>query len=779
MRGITAFISAILLISAPGFAAEKNEVFEKVKDSVVTIKTFDDRNALEGEGSGIVIARGQVVTNCHVVEDAGQIRVRSDAREFEATVVSGNVKRDLCRLNVKDLTAPSVVLRSSADLKPGEPVYAVGNPLGFGLAVSTGLVSAVKRDGDTVSIYTSAPTSPGSSGGGLFDGEGKLIGITTSGYTGAQNFNVALPAEWITDLSKNSPPWNKPPKVDPDPDWVGRAEALREVSDWVKLENHARKWQKEWPTSSAADTYLGQALTNQKKNREAREELLSALKKDPLNATALAYLSAVRRSLGDKKGAWEDIERARALQPSSGYFYQVAASYYYQDGDVEGAVKALKTGLRMEPWVWQSWEFLGEILHNRHLYQEAESAYRTVLRLRPGDPTATENLVKILLATDKLFQAGKLLEKDTSLDVMKRADLWLQLGISEENKNHFPEAEKAFGKAGELNPVLPQAWFGLGNSYRRSGRNQEAETAFRKAVKLEPGLSGAWLALGLLLEGVGRKAEAEEAYLKATSADPNLASAWMALGYMYFNERKYDSVVKPLTKGTALDPADAQAWAFLGVSLVRLGQADKAREALLKAEKLDAKNPHALEGLSMCYGLLQDNEQSLKYSERSLAVAPASPSSWSNKGYALLKLRRYPEAVQALETAVRLQPDFAAAWINLGEALMRQKQMGRAISALEEAVKLKPTATDARLFLAECYGATGQFERAESNLDVVVETAPKMPSAWFMRTVLFMEQKKRLDALASYAHLKSLNPQMAKLLRDKYRMKGIGYELPE
>jgi hypothetical protein len=48
-----------------------------------------------------------------------------------------------------------------------------------------------------------------------------------------------------------------------------------------------------------------------------------------------------------------------------------------------------------------------------------------------------------------------------------------------------------------------------------------------------------------------------------------------------------------------------------------------------------------------------------------------------------------------------------------------------------------------------------------------------------MRTVLFMEQKKRLDALASYAHLKSLNPQMAKLLRDKYRMKGIGYELPE
>lgn len=778
MKILALFI--VLCCATPAFSGEAEKVFEQVRASVVTITSLDEQNQVDGEGSGVVTGSGQVVTNCHVVQDAVFIRVRAGGKEFPATVVSGNLQRDLCRLEVKELAVPAVNFRVSTDVNAGESVHAVGNPLGFGLAVGSGLVSAIKRTGNDVQIYTSAPTSPGSSGGGLFDSQGRLIGITTARYLGAQNFNMALPTEWVTELLKNGAPWSTQLKVKPDPDWFGRAESLRETGKWAKLEEWARSWREFWPSSVMAETFLGLALSNQNKNQDARTVLTAALKKDPHYAMAYGYRAGVRRIQGDREGASEDIRRAQTLQPSSGYFFRVSATWFKEDGDSEGALAAIEAAIRREPWDWQAWEFLGKLRHGQQQYQEAEKAYRTVLRLKPDDSTAAINLASILAFLGKSDDARQTLAKGTPTDTTHAAGTWASIGAAEGKKQHYEESEKAYRKAIELNPDLAEAWMGLGTTLRYIGRAKDAEDALRKALNLKPVLGGAWYNLGAILAERGDKEGAKDAYEKATGADPSFVPAWIFLGALHFEQRNMAAAVTAYTEATKLDPANGETWAYLGVALVRSGQGEKGIEALNKAESLNPKNEVALQGLALYYGGLHgDQERALGYLERGLAINSAAPAFWSSKGYALLKLKRYPEAVQALETAIRLQPDFANAWINLGEAQLRQNQVGKAIGTLEKALQLSPTAVDARFYVAQCYAGTRQFEKAQSHMDLLIQQSPKVPAAWSMQAAIFLEQNKRLEALSAYTNLKSLSPEMAKDLRQRYRYRGLQYELPE
>ncbi len=777
MKALTLLI--ILCCAAPVSAGESEKLFEQVRDSVVTIATLDEQSRVDGEGSGVVIDTGQVVTNCHVVQDAVALRVRSGDKEFAATVISGDLKRDLCRLQVKDLTAPAVKIRVSTDVKPGEPVHIVGNPLGFGLAVGSGLVSAIKRTGEDIRIFTSAPTSPGSSGGGLFDGQGRLIGITTAQYMGAQNFNMALPAEWIAELIKNGVPWKTPTKVEPDLDWIGRAEKLREAGEWANLEEWARRWREFWPSSAMADELLGLALLKQDRNQDAMIALSAAMQKDPQIANVYGYRAVILRILGDKKGAFEDIRQAQKLRPSSGYFYRILAAWLREDKDIVGAVAAIEAAVRREPWDWQAWEILGELNHDMQRYQDAEKAYRTVLRLKPDDPSAATNLASILAFLGKSDAARRTLSKGTPTNTTHAAGTWMSIGATEGKNQRYLEAEKAYRKSLELNPDLPEAWLGVGTTLRATGRAKEAEEALRKAVKLKPSLAGAWFNLGAILDEQGDKTGAREAFEKATATDPSLAIAWYSLGLLHKQQRSMAAAATVFAEAARLDPANAEAWACLGEALVRTGEGEKGIEALRKAESLNPKGEITLQGLGIYYGLRGEHERALEYVERGLAINPASPESWSSKGYALLKLKRYPEAVKAFEVAIRLQPDLVNPWINLGEAFLSQNQVGKAIGALEKAVELSPTAVDARLYVIQCYAMTRQLDKAQSHLDLLIKQSPNVPAAWSMQTAIFLEQNKKLEALSAYGSLKSLSPVMAKDLRQRYRSRGTQYELPE
>jgi len=177
------------------------ELFERSKGSVVFITTTQrvldlrSRNVMQiprGAGSGFVWdTEGHVITNNHVVTGAGGAKVRlNDGRDYDAKVVGASPAHDIAvlRITVPDRRPAALPIGTSADLRVGQKVFAIGNPFGLDWSLTTGVISALDRslpaeDGRTIIehlIQTDAAINPGNSGGPLLDSSGRLIGINTA-----------------------------------------------------------------------------------------------------------------------------------------------------------------------------------------------------------------------------------------------------------------------------------------------------------------------------------------------------------------------------------------------------------------------------------------------------------------------------------------------------------------------------------------------------------------------------------------------------------------------
>ena len=183
----------------PNETGVAERVFENTWRSVVVI------SAGERQGSGVIVRPNVVATNCHVV-DGGRIAVykTGDRRAltdsaYSATITKRDTARDFCMLNVNGLWGVPANIRAYDTLKVGEDVYALGAPKGLDLSLSTGVISQLRQDGNERFVQTDAAISPGSSGGGLFDSDGNLVGITTEKLVDeeVEGIGFAIPADLV------------------------------------------------------------------------------------------------------------------------------------------------------------------------------------------------------------------------------------------------------------------------------------------------------------------------------------------------------------------------------------------------------------------------------------------------------------------------------------------------------------------------------------------------------------------------------------------------------
>ncbi|MCL1980717.1 MAG: trypsin-like peptidase domain-containing protein [Proteobacteria bacterium] len=197
---------------------EKNtiEIFRNAAPSVVYITSIAVRRNLfnlnvyempQGTGSGFIWDnQGRIVTNYHVISDAGRLEVTlADHSTWKAVLVGAAPDRDLA---VVQISAPTDKLRpiaigESKNLLVGQKVFAIGNPFGLDQTLTTGIVSALGREitaatGRTIHdvIQTDAAINPGNSGGPLLDSAGRLIGVNTAIYSpsgGSSGIGFAVP----------------------------------------------------------------------------------------------------------------------------------------------------------------------------------------------------------------------------------------------------------------------------------------------------------------------------------------------------------------------------------------------------------------------------------------------------------------------------------------------------------------------------------------------------------------------------------------------------------
>jgi serine protease Do len=192
----------------PALAAVASErlapelLFQRNSQSVVVVIGLNGASNEILQGSGVVVGDERVITNCHVAKSAASTVIKLAGKRYPATLLrfDDNPQHDLCLLAVENLHAPAMPLAAVESIKVGHKAYALGAPHGLDLTLSEGIVSSLRKQDDSHYIQTTASISPGSSGGGLFNDSGALIGITTFQAEEGQNLNFAVPVDWVKQL---------------------------------------------------------------------------------------------------------------------------------------------------------------------------------------------------------------------------------------------------------------------------------------------------------------------------------------------------------------------------------------------------------------------------------------------------------------------------------------------------------------------------------------------------------------------------------------------------
>ena len=169
--------------------------------SIVMIEVHDQRGKPMGTGSGVMIGKdGFILTNHHVTRGgySFSVRIEEDSAVYRTNeIIKYNSVFDLSVIRIGKVLSPLPVYRGTKKLVRGQKVVAIGSPLGLFNSVSDGIISGF-REIDTVDmIQFTAPISHGSSGGAVLNMQGEIIGISTAGFDGGQNINLAVGYETI------------------------------------------------------------------------------------------------------------------------------------------------------------------------------------------------------------------------------------------------------------------------------------------------------------------------------------------------------------------------------------------------------------------------------------------------------------------------------------------------------------------------------------------------------------------------------------------------------
>lgn len=187
---------------------------EKAKNAVVKIDKFTSvggRERLTGTGSGFVFSSdGLILTNAHVIENSGSLSITLlDGNEFQGELVGRDKETDIAVIKIFGSGYTSLKLGVSGDLKIGQLVIAIGNPLGYQHSVSVGVLSGVGRTmltpgGQLIDdiLQTDAAMNPGNSGGPMINTDGEAVGINTAIIPSAQGLSFSIGIDSAKEITR-------------------------------------------------------------------------------------------------------------------------------------------------------------------------------------------------------------------------------------------------------------------------------------------------------------------------------------------------------------------------------------------------------------------------------------------------------------------------------------------------------------------------------------------------------------------------------------------------
>ena len=483
---------------------------------MVLVYALDSAGEEIAQGSGVIVGKNYVATNCHVLKSAWDIKVKqteSDKTFALRSLRAGTDKeRDLCLLFVQDLSkspaAQPVRIAGARGLEIGATVFAIGAPNGLELSLTRGIVSQLRDiDGESVpQIQTDAAVTFGSSGGGLFDENGRLVGITTLGSISG-NFNFAIPAEWVAEmLEERSVAFSSPGAQTESQTLSGslewdilyeEIEKLREQGNYRRGISVARKALEVAETSFGKDDkntgisirLLGLLYKAQGDYAAAEPLFNRALAihekrlgiQHPDTATSLNNLAELYRARGDYAAAEPLYKRALAIRekilgaqhPSTATSLNNLAVLYYLQRDYIAAESLYKRALAIRE----------KILGAQHLDTAASLNNLAFLYYSQGDYAAAEPLHKRAFAIHEKTLGAQ--HPDTAASLNNLALLYYSQGdyaaAEPLHKRALTIKEKILGAQ---HPSTATSLNNLARLYYSQGDYAAAEPLFKRALAI-------------------------------------------------------------------------------------------------------------------------------------------------------------------------------------------------------------------------------------------------------------------------------------------------------
>lgn len=327
MRNVTKILLAwlCLAICLGGSAAWAEDnlpaMVKRISPAVVVVET--QRGNKKGLGTGFFInPQGHIVTNYHVIAGAEQaiIRTQEGRRYPVKRIVAENKEADLVLITA-DIPAREITPLEVTGKMPevGEKIYAIGHPMGLEKTVSEGIVSAIRKLpklGDIIQI--TAPISPGSSGGPVFNSSGRIIGVARATYRVGQNLNFAVPGQKILELKggtghsfsefSREMPGNALEKFQ-------QGRIYHAKKDYSKAALAFQEAIKAKPDFAEAYHGAGMAFGAMRRPDLAIENFRQAVRLKPDEPFYHYHLALAYAVAGNKNNAWEEYRMLNSLDP--------------------------------------------------------------------------------------------------------------------------------------------------------------------------------------------------------------------------------------------------------------------------------------------------------------------------------------------------------------------------------------------------------------------------------------------------------------------------------
>lgn len=581
LRRILSLFAVGLLLPMAALGQSAEVLFAQARAQVFALELLDDQQQVYAAHSALLHAPQRVLALCEVLEGAAAIRVRLSASvNLPARLTQRDKSGVVCSLEVAGL--PGQPPQWQRQL-PGEgsTVYVVSNTAGLGVGISSGVLAAVRQDGESTWLQYTAPIGPGSSGGALFDSSGKLLGLVAYQQRGGQNVNFAWPVAAIGELSDiSSLPAGK--------NWRVQAQALQHKENWAGLLALASEWRRAQPELLEPLLWLGQAQTKLKDPVAAEASYRQVLALEPASLPAAQQLAAVLVQQKRLADAVQQTQMALQHHPDNVDLWLILGHLQLALEQTDAAQSAYRRAEALQPLSGEVLRALAGLARQRGDWPALVALLRRLVSMAGNDTVVRNSLAEAYLHAGRPQRA--LLMAQQVIDIQpENSQAWTFKASAHWRLGQPKAAIVALQQALQFQP--PQAeigWRMLGDWYYGIGMLPDAIGAYRRAINLKADDWDARAALGIALKDHFELDEAQALFESLHRQQPEHPLPLRLLGFVQSFRGNWQAAFDYYQRSLRVDPKQAKVWAALAETAYALGRNDEVRNAYQRLQALDS-----------------------------------------------------------------------------------------------------------------------------------------------------------------------------------------------